>query len=685
MALIKCPECGKNISDKVENCPFCGCPKEYLLDSSGENESKDINKENMTQTRITSASKRAENEKTGKEEITFNIGPFQIKYPKDLSIFAKMFGTYMQLADNCYKEATEYYRLAGNIDDALINIKGYALASIGKALEDAAQILYKNGIHMTKSEFMDKYHVSYSKYLEEIEEQCDNVIQARNYVQRQRDSERGMRSRWQGGGFGLSGAVKGAITAGVLNAGTDFVRSIGDAARDKSDDNDMANALHKIYKDKNTEFLLCAGIKSCIIDIYYGLVTELKRINYFPATITFDIKKEQTIYETAMSYAQNNHKKLEELVHCLLLYPGDKKASDKIIDLIIIYDNDDFSEWLEFWNLSYRYPNFIQNRKKGILFDHFCNQNGLNSFDFGKYSVDQYIQLRKLVFEYYEKYNVKHLPSFSHFSNKINNYYTKLDGILPSLRIIEWIPLTYDIFEFMEAIIKERNSLPNTILKDIWVHGDNTSKIPQKINKLLKEDDSLPLIYYDKSFWESGGSGILVSTKYILDLKKKTKLQLCNIEKIEILPYGAISFSIGKEQIVLKDSILKNENLTKHFVNLITVICVRYAGNHFLWNKNMSTPKPIAAIPDIGVPKSEEQKKYNKIISALEKMDTIIDNYIMEHPENNKETLFKEFLKKQGITVEIKKQTVFCPYCGNKILRTTKFCNFCGKQNKYAH
>lgn len=28
MALIKCPECGKEISDKANSCPNCGCPIE---------------------------------------------------------------------------------------------------------------------------------------------------------------------------------------------------------------------------------------------------------------------------------------------------------------------------------------------------------------------------------------------------------------------------------------------------------------------------------------------------------------------------------------------------------------------------------------------------------------------------------------------------------------------------------
>ena len=35
MALIKCPECGKEISDKAKTCISCGCPLEEVV-SSGE-------------------------------------------------------------------------------------------------------------------------------------------------------------------------------------------------------------------------------------------------------------------------------------------------------------------------------------------------------------------------------------------------------------------------------------------------------------------------------------------------------------------------------------------------------------------------------------------------------------------------------------------------------------------------
>lgn len=49
MALIKCPECGKSISDKAEKCPHCGIPAEYFPKNSQnvENNSESIDYEKL--------------------------------------------------------------------------------------------------------------------------------------------------------------------------------------------------------------------------------------------------------------------------------------------------------------------------------------------------------------------------------------------------------------------------------------------------------------------------------------------------------------------------------------------------------------------------------------------------------------------------------------------------------------
>lgn len=49
MALIKCPECGKSISDKAEKCPHCGIPAEYFPKNGQnvENNSESIDYEKL--------------------------------------------------------------------------------------------------------------------------------------------------------------------------------------------------------------------------------------------------------------------------------------------------------------------------------------------------------------------------------------------------------------------------------------------------------------------------------------------------------------------------------------------------------------------------------------------------------------------------------------------------------------
>ena len=31
MALVICPDCGKKVSSRAPQCPFCGCPSQYFV------------------------------------------------------------------------------------------------------------------------------------------------------------------------------------------------------------------------------------------------------------------------------------------------------------------------------------------------------------------------------------------------------------------------------------------------------------------------------------------------------------------------------------------------------------------------------------------------------------------------------------------------------------------------------
>lgn len=48
MALIKCPECGNSISDKAEQCPYCGLPSSYFNIQREENNNESIDYGNLS-------------------------------------------------------------------------------------------------------------------------------------------------------------------------------------------------------------------------------------------------------------------------------------------------------------------------------------------------------------------------------------------------------------------------------------------------------------------------------------------------------------------------------------------------------------------------------------------------------------------------------------------------------------
>ena len=47
MALVNCPECGKEVSTYAEACPNCGCPKDVILESVETTETKEYTEEEL--------------------------------------------------------------------------------------------------------------------------------------------------------------------------------------------------------------------------------------------------------------------------------------------------------------------------------------------------------------------------------------------------------------------------------------------------------------------------------------------------------------------------------------------------------------------------------------------------------------------------------------------------------------
>lgn len=82
------------------------------------------------------------------------------------------------------------------------------------------------------------------------------ILQLADDRSNQRAYQRSGRSHWQGGGFGIKGAIKGAAMAGMMNVGTNLVRGIGDSVVNSNDKNWIEAKKKEVYNSVDMcEFL----------------------------------------------------------------------------------------------------------------------------------------------------------------------------------------------------------------------------------------------------------------------------------------------------------------------------------------------------------------------------------------------------------------------------------------------
>ncbi len=122
-------------------------------------------------------------------------------------------------------------------------------------------------------------------------------------IQTSRSIERNSRSHWEGGGFGLKGALKGAFTAGALNMATSAIRGVGDSITDSRDKakfdifikDALQNSEYRILYSFITQMRL--NYHLCFITMYHFLAEQGK----MPA-LTFDIESYEAKINNYMKF-----------------------------------------------------------------------------------------------------------------------------------------------------------------------------------------------------------------------------------------------------------------------------------------------------------------------------------------------------------------------------------------------
>lgn len=291
--IMFCMECGTKLPDNAKFCINCGS-KISVNQSMDEKEKKesDIPKE----------------EKTNGKVVSFNIGKEEIIFDEEQVAFFEIEGLFRENAFKMRKMFQEYYE--ANIHD-INGIFSLGIPYIHNRFEDSLkfgyQVLQSYGISSVSvdqiREMTQERVSSIDDRLEDFYESVDDIMRYAKDLQRHREATQGNRSYWQGGGFGVKGAIKGAITAGVLNMGTDVIRGMTDGIKNKIDRDKVMERQNRLFNQSSTFEQLCDAVEmSCfhVRNAVGDILIENEKIAFINSNWDYyyeKIKKESRKYE----------------------------------------------------------------------------------------------------------------------------------------------------------------------------------------------------------------------------------------------------------------------------------------------------------------------------------------------------------------------------------------------------
>lgn len=370
MALVKCPDCEKMVSSRVAACPNCGCPSEYFIDNSvGE---YSVVQDNVSYNNINRFEKSEKMEisasltKTDIDDIQFIFGDYVVAYPESTSNIAKIYGKYIKLFREYMSKYAGLYNSAGDMYTVLTSLVDQVFSDIRSLEEDAARDLYEFGISITRKEFDDKYVPSFKKNIESLYNQYASVEQEKDNLAYKRNVQKASRGRWQGGGFGMKGAIKGAMNAAVLNAGSDLFHSIGDGIARSGDRKYINDQFESLYvSESNRDEFICA-IAHCCESVLEGIKIEMGKIGLIDINIFGDSDEISSVYETTIKYEKSSEKMFEKMLQCIRTSPEDTKFYRAIIPDLFQKDCE-LKEFLSFWNLDWIYEDLQEEYSKQLM------------------------------------------------------------------------------------------------------------------------------------------------------------------------------------------------------------------------------------------------------------------------------------------------------------------------------
>lgn len=179
-------------------------------------------------------------------------------------------------AESAAKRFQNLYQTNSSLEMVVQNVPGQMEQCIRPAIQRCVEVLIGHGILTVDEErFTDTYletlepaYEAYSK----IQDQYAEIVLSESEKDAYRTARREGRGRWQGGGFGLGGALKGAATAGALNMVTGAGHMLFNGVAKIGSSIAASSKMNQIFRSKNTSAALESGLYQAVFRLHLALI-----------------------------------------------------------------------------------------------------------------------------------------------------------------------------------------------------------------------------------------------------------------------------------------------------------------------------------------------------------------------------------------------------------------------------
>lgn len=258
-----CYKCGEKLVNEAAFCHACGS-KMQLLDNDERSKKISIN------------------EITESHEIKFNLFGRTISFHKNIKPYIELRNMYelkaIDIAESFIKNIdSRYYDLDGFIKKSPKDIDSIYLKIIEGITSDLNSkgifSINENHILEITSQIVGNWNILFN----EIQKKHQELVGYQAEMIKYRTMKKNSRGRVIGGGFGLSGAVKGMATAGAINLTTGVVSSFFNSIGNANTASDVSSRKKAIFRNKEIRQNLKTAIYNDVLLMHYVHIDALNR------------------------------------------------------------------------------------------------------------------------------------------------------------------------------------------------------------------------------------------------------------------------------------------------------------------------------------------------------------------------------------------------------------------------